>query len=65
MESFPRPVFAKATPGQVLGPAKPLGVAGKLESSASDSEHVSPLARRRGPLDSRFRGNDSFVDRTF
>ncbi len=35
----------------------------KRESRASDSEHVSPqelthMARRRGPLDSRFRGND-------
>ena len=45
----------------------------KRESSASDSEHMSQkmfdsrsmfrfltyVARRRGPLDSRFRGNDT------
>jgi release factor glutamine methyltransferase len=30
----------------------------KRESSASDSEHMSLLSRRRATLDSRFRGND-------
>jgi NADH-quinone oxidoreductase subunit M len=33
----------------------------KRESSARDSEPMSPMARRRGPLDSRFRGNDDLA----